>query len=184
MIRTFLALELPEEIRRRLISLQKEILPGDYNWEKEEKLHLTLKFIGDIEEKIVYDLCKSLNFLLKSQSFFCKLDKLGIFYKFNEPSILWVGLKAEPLIKELFQKIEKALSEFGIKEEKRKFKAHITLLRFKNKKISDNDIKRIKEFNIFDEEFICSTVTLYKSKLLSSGSIYNKLVEFNLKEGL
>ena len=65
MTRLFVALKIPDEIKKKIFELRNEILPewGKYNWEKEDKIHLTLKFIGEVDDNKIGQISQSLNFI-------------------------------------------------------------------------------------------------------------------------
>ena len=133
MIRLFIALLIPDEIQSRLINQCKNIFTDYtlYQWEKKEKIHLTLKFIGGFAESKLSALIDELSFLEEVKQFKCSLAGLGFFYNNDEPKILWAGLNTENRLIHLIDNLNSRLEKFKIRPDKRKFKPHITLLRIK-----------------------------------------------------
>ena len=134
-LRTFLAVDLSPGIRQALAQLQAELrgkLPK-VNWVRPESIHLTLKFLGDIEYSLVDRLRGVLEPLGKEQSSFTTdVQSVGVFPFVQKPRILWVGLTGEiqPLL-HLVSKIEEALEPLGFAPEARPYHPHLTVARIK-----------------------------------------------------
>jgi 2'-5' RNA ligase len=94
MTRLFVALIVPKEIKKKITEFRKEILSdwGKYKWEKEEKIHLTLKFIGEVDDIKVEKISQSLNFIENYSKFVCRFSSFGFFFKRGIAKILWVGI--------------------------------------------------------------------------------------------
>jgi 2'-5' RNA ligase len=139
MIRLFVALKIPHEVRSAIVKLRKVIYPDDnlFKWEPEEKIHLTLKFIGEVKAEIAEEISSSLKFVEEYKALRCQLNNFGFFYRKKDPVILWAGLNIDESVFEIVKRIEKHLTKFNIPEEKREFNTHITLLRIKRK--TDNN---------------------------------------------
>ncbi len=181
MIRLFIALLIPNEIRTQLINQCKKIVADyySYNWEKEEKIHLTLKFIGDFKEELLPQLMKEIGFIQSLKSLDCEINKLGFFYKNDEPKILWANLKTENRIFKVVEELNSKLEKFDVKTDNRNFKAHLTLLRLK-KHPGELFIKAIEESILEKLNFNSSQIALIKSTLTKQGSIYKELKVFEL----
>lgn len=182
MIRLFVALEIPLEIRQKITEIRKKIAPSkvDFKWENEEKLHLTLKFIGEVREELLEQIKNELNFIEGFQSFSCHLTKFGFFKKNGKPKILWVGLDLDNKVIDLVNQLNEKLKIFGIPEENRDFKAHLTLLRIKYN-FDENLMNSFYNFQIPEIKFTANNVVLYKSELLKSGSVYKEIINYKLK---
>ncbi len=182
-IRIFYALIIPDEIINFIISLRNDLSKNSTNirWEPEEKLHITLKFIGDVDEKKLTDIHKELLEIEKEVHYYkCQLKNFEFLYRNGKPSILWMGLIVEPTLDKLVNKLNSIFKSFGIEEEKRKFKPHITLLRLKNNP-GELFIKTFNEYVFPANSFIANKTALIKSELLSAGSIYTELNTYTLK---
>ena len=182
MIRLFIALLIPSETRTQLINQCKKIVPDyySYKWEKKEKIHLTLKFIGDFKEELLSQLLEEINFINELDSFDCEIDKLGFFYKNDVPKILWANLKTENRIFNVVEELNSKLEKFNVKTESRNFKAHLTLLRIK-KHPGELFVKAVEESKLKKLNFNSNQIALIKSTLTKQGSIYKDLKVFELK---
>lgn len=180
MIRAFIALELPEETVTQIISLRDKVFKNisNINWEKREKLHITLKFLGDSEKNVLDSLSNQLKNLAENYNkIYLSFDKFGIFKSNNIPRILWIGAKENEQLTSLVQSIEDICSQYSYPKEQRVFKTHITLLRIKNNNNIDNIIESAKQ-KFSEIETIADKLTLFQSQLLKSGSIYIPLQSF------
>lgn len=182
MIRLFIALKIPDQVRKEIIRLRNSAFPGyqNYKWEPEDKIHLTLKFIGEIEEKFLESLMDALEFIREYQKFNCGLIRFGFFFRNKEPKILWAGLSIDNTVFNLVNELNKRLEKFGIQPEKREFKAHLTLMRIK-KSVDKNFIKKFEDFIIPAAPFTADEIVLFKSELFAAGSKYTELKKFILK---
>jgi len=185
MIRTFIALELPEQELKKIIEIRNNYI-NDYDkikWEPINKLHLTLKFLGDTDEKIIPEINSELEKILKKYEVFeLAFDKFGLFTKDKKPRILWVGLKDNIKLNSLAQEIDNVISQFGFEKEKRKFTPHITLLRIKDK--DENfykDFYKLTQVEIPEINFKANKITFFKSTLLKTGSVYEPIKNFYIK---
>ena len=182
MIRLFIALKIPRNITESLLAHCKQISehPDDYNWENPEKIHLTLKFIGELEDNLVNRIEDELNFLESyySQNFI--ITKFGFFFRDGNPRILWAGLETDESIYKLVEELNRRLSIFSIPIEKRRFKPHLTLLRLK-KHPGNEFIDRFKSKKIQNMKFISDEIVLMKSELSQTGALYTAIKKYNLK---
>lgn len=169
MIRTFIAVPVPQTIRYILHSMGRG-LPGARPV-PEEQIHLTLRFIGEVEGGLFYDIKESLSDI-RHPAFTMGIKGVGHFPPRGKPRVIWAGVTAQEKLLALRNSVEKQLSSCGIPPENRKFTAHITLARLK-----DTHLKRIGEFlsgNSFLEmdEFPVRDFHLYSSKLTGRGAIH------------
>lgn len=181
MIRLFLALNIPDTIKSELIELRNSVAGSNFKWEEKEKLHLTLKFIGDVPEENLNNITSELNFLSHFSSFKCVIKNFGFFFRDYKPTILWAGLKIDESIFKLIDKVETVLEKFNIKKENRKFNPHLTLLRIKQDP-GNNFVNSFKNFTFEPLVFTANSISLFKSELHSSGSKYFEIKNYKLKE--
>ncbi len=181
MIRLFIALNIPDDVKSKLIELRNSVAGSNYKWESKEKLHLTLKFIGDIQDDLLNPIISEINFIQNFSAFDCAVTNFGFFFRDNKPNILWAGLKIDESIYELVDKIEASLEKFSIKREKRKFHPHLTLLRIKNDP-GKNFVNSFKNFTFEPLVFTANSISLFKSELFPQGSKYFEIKNFNLKK--
>jgi 2'-5' RNA ligase len=184
MIRLFVALNIPQEIKEEIIRLRNSAInnPLDYKWEPPEKLHLTLKFIGEVEENLVEKIKSEISFINKYKVFNCSFSKFGFFYMRKEPRILWLGLNINENkeVFDLVRKLNEELVKFHIPEERKKFKPHLTLMRVR-KKLDKNFINSFENCKLPDTEFCADSVSLIKSELSSGGSRYTEIKKYKLQ---
>ncbi len=181
MIRLFVALNIPEDIKFNLIELRNSVAGTNYKWEPKEKLHLTLKFIGEVSENSVNKITSELNFVQNFSAFNCAITNFGFFFRDKKPSILWAGLKIDESIFELVNKIDSELEKFSIKRDNKKFHPHLTLLRIKNDP-GLNFVNSFKNFTFEPLVFTANSISLIKSELLPQGSKYFEIRNYKLKQ--
>lgn len=182
MIRLFVSVKIPFEVKENLIRICKQIAPNPekYRWETSAKIHLTIKFIGEVEENLVKDIDHELNFVEKFESLDFLVKRFGFFFRANEPKILWVGLETQESIYNLAEELNQRLSKFSIPVEKRRFKPHLTMLRIKNNPGSDF-INKFKNYSFDNFNFTSREITLVKSRLSKTGAHYIDIKKYNLK---
>ena len=171
MPRLFIAVDMPETIKNNL-SLMAFGIPGA-KWVAPEQLHLTVRFIGEVDGGLFRDIKEILG-EIHFASFSLQLKGVGYFPPRGAPRVLWVGLeKSEPL-QLLRKKIDTALLRVRIEPEGRKFSPHITLARLKNSPV--NKIANFLSGNgLFSQEpFQVEDFKLYSSVLSPKGA-YHKV---------
>ena len=171
MPRLFIAVDMPETVKNNL-SLMAFGIPGA-KWVAPEQLHLTVRFIGEVDGGLFRDIKEILG-EIHFASFSLQLKGVGYFPPRGAPRILWVGLeKSEPL-QLLRKKIDTALLRVRIEPEGRKFSPHITLARLKNSPV--NKIANFLSGNgLFSQEpFQVEDFKLYSSVLSPKGA-YHKV---------
>ncbi len=175
--RLFIALEIPDCIIEKIEgALRKECKKyNSFRWEKKEKLHFTIKFLGDVENKLIPDIkriiCETAGGF---KPFSVDFKKFGFFYRNRKPAVLWVGIKNNPDMIKIFQELEEKLFEIGFEKEKRKFIPHLTLLRIKE----ENKFELLNNFfnlSVEDLSYQSGYISLIKSTLRREGSEYQTL---------
>jgi len=168
-MRLFVALSLPDALRARLQGLAAG-LPGA-RWVAPENLHLTLRFIGEVDRQEAEDSDAALA-AIRCDSFSLTLAGLGEFGDGRRLRSLWIGAERNEALERLQAKVEQALRRAGLPPEKRKFKPHVTLARFKSHpggRLEDyfaaHALFRAAPFEV-------TGFTLYSSYLSHEGAIY------------
>ena len=129
MIRLFTAVDLPEDVRERL-HLMSSGVPGA-RWLDTEKLHLTIRFIGDIPEDLASDITAELS-QIRFPAFDMTLDGVGCFGEGRRTRILWAGIQPCPELEALKTKTDAAITRAGGEVDRHhKFSPHITLARLR-----------------------------------------------------
>jgi 2'-5' RNA ligase len=177
-VRLFVGISLPGEVRQRL-ALLCHGLPGA-KWVEPEMMHMTLRFIGEVDGGVASDIDASLS-QVRAPAFELCISGLDCFEQAGRVHTLWVGVSPQPLLFHLRDKVESAVVRSGQPPERRKFKAHITLARFKTP--ADERIGRyLERHHGFDTEpFAVESFTLFRSHLLSGGAHYEALADYPLE---
>lgn len=179
--RLFIALKIPDDILDFIKNTRDDIYPFDANWESDDKLHVTLKFLGETDEIVQDKLIVSLNGLfLREEKIKCELGGFGFFYRDKLPTILWAGIIAEARLFELADKTEDVAVSLGFPKENKKFKPHITLLRIKKNGYKDITHAFDKK-KFYKKEFYIENAALIKSTLRPKGSVYEDVKNYKLK---
>ena len=178
-VRLFAALEIPKDILEQLIEIRKSLYDDEkLKWEGIDKLHITIKFFGDVFENKIEQINKKLNNITNNYlRVLGSFTNFGLFYRNNHPAILWAGLEATQKIVSLHKEINYSMYKLGFQKEVRNFKPHVTLLRLKGKE----DIHKIYKFNNYKidiNNFYFESIKLFKSELTRSGSVYSEINEF------
>jgi 2'-5' RNA ligase len=185
LIRSFLAIELPEAIRKRIEEIQRDLRSSnsDVRWVIPEKIHLTLKFFGNIEESRVDTITKSIEPLVGGTPHFSlEVRGMGAFPNIKNPRVIWMGLIDEKQVLIPLQgQLESTLETIGFQVEDRPFRPHLTLGRMNSGRGKDELIGRIQKYK--EEKFgdiEVKRLVLFKSDLRPAGPIYTPLREMNL----
>lgn len=182
-MRSFVAIELPEDVRRGLGELVERLQGSGarLTWVKPEAMHLTLRFLGDVDPE---PLQRFQELLAKAyegvERFPLEVRALGAFPNARRPSVLWVGV--EPVDGELSRVqalAEGAARSIGLPPETRAFHPHLTLARVKD---ADQGAKAMpywdREQAYEGGTFTAAGVTLFSSRLTPRGPIYERIQEF------
>ena len=178
MIRLFVALELPLKARELLSALQGGV-PGA-RWASHEQMHLTLRFVGEVDENVARDIDDSLA-SIRAPSFVLEIAGVGEFGGKN-PRALWAGVRANDSLLHLQKKVETALRRIGLAAESRKFAPHVTLARMKSAP-RDKVVQFLTHNALFaGGTFPVDHFILFSSHLSHNGSIYHPERTYRLEE--
>lgn len=184
MIRTFIAIEIPDKTKEKIARFQKlhtaKNLP--VRWININNIHITLKFIGEISESLVERIRKEIfEQPVKHESFELSIQGTGVFPNSVKPRILWAGIESgAKQISEIAADIDCKLNDLGIPKETRSFKPHITIGRFRARNKPENLDMLIAPGALESGAFTVEKVALMQSVLKPSGAEYSKLSEFSL----
>jgi RNA 2',3'-cyclic 3'-phosphodiesterase len=134
-VRLFVALELDEDAQALLAEYQRRLAGLDraVRWVRPEQIHLTLKFLGDVPDGQVMQVCRALDGLAAHEAFEFQIDGIGTFGPPRSPRVVWVGVRMpNSSLAEVQEACEKGLAELGFPSEGRAFKPHLTLGRVKD----------------------------------------------------
>lgn len=178
-MRLFIAALLPDEIRARMdeyIGALKSRCEG-VKWEQKEKLHVTLKFLGGVDDSNVPEITSVIGGLVRNCSpFETDIAGFGGFPDMRYPRILYIGLSENPELSSLQDGIDEALEPLGFPKETRGFLPHVTIGRIKSR-------LRIKETLPIPEKykFMIDEIAVVKSETRRDGSVYTPLHIFHLR---
>lgn len=173
-MRAFIAIEIPEKIKKEIIKIQKQLPEFKGKLTEEENLHLTLKFLGEVDEKNIEEIKKKLN-EIKIKKFNSEVDSLGFFSeKFIR--IIWLHMSN---CEELQKQIDEKLKDFFPREER--FMSHLTIARVKNVENKKEFIEQMKRIKISKMNFEVKKFELKESVLTEEKSIYKDIEVYSLK---
>ena len=177
MIRLFVGIEIPEELRRRMAMLATPI--DGARWVPEENLHITLRFIGEVPEDVAEDLAEALHDV-KVPPFSVSIAGAGHFESRKRVRTLWLDVEKNEALQALHDRIDSRLVRSGLAPEGRRYKPHVTLARLNEARpatvrdwLASNGMFRAVPFPV--DRFV-----LFSSHLGRNGSIYTPEVEFPL----
>lgn len=184
-IRTFIAFDTPLDIKKEILQVQislKESAP-DVKWEAESKFHVTLKFLGNVEENMLPKILNVIkNSLTECHQFPVIYQGVGAFPNKKRPRVLWVGCNnPDNHLIEIKNKLDKDLKPYGFEIEDRQFHPHITLGRVKSESGINNLIKKLENVNFEPRQVSINEILAVKSVLKPGGSEYTKLMTIPLQ---
>ena len=176
MLRLFVGIEFPPELKLRLSLLQNGIAGA--KWVDPGNFHLTLRFIGEVNEDTAADIDEALS-RLPAKRFTLQLAGVGAFGG-DKLRQLWVGVEREPALAALQSKIEHALTRVGLPPEPRKFAPHVTLARLREPRRDD-----LQRFLADHAQFRAEPLRVRQYSLIASyptkaGSIYEDQADYEL----
>ncbi|MGE5266776.1 MAG: RNA 2',3'-cyclic phosphodiesterase, partial [Deltaproteobacteria bacterium] len=168
MPRLFSGIELPDDIKSDLSALEMP-LPGA-SWIEEDDLHITLRFAGDIDNRLSHEFAEELA-RIDMDVFELQLDGVHILGG-NDPKILYAGLRTSPPLEALARAHERAARSAGLRPEKRPFKPHVTLARLRGADIAS--LTRVLQTHALfrSRPFVVEHFVLFSSKPKTGGGPY------------
>jgi len=182
-IRSFIAIELPDELRLEIGRLQAQLKSGSQPWVKwvnPDSIHLTLKFLGNIAVDRIDEITRAMEEAAQTvPPFHLEIKDVGAFPNLKRVQVVWVGISGEvDKLGQLQQRIESNLERLGFAPESRPFTAHLTLARLRNQASLD-ERQRFGQL-IADTRFQAGTIevdaiSLMRSQLTREGAIYSRI---------
>lgn len=183
-VRSFIAVELPEEVRTHLADIQRQLKKArtpSVKWVDPHSIHLTLKFLGNVETDKLAAITVAIRQSCEGiPPFSLEITGVGAFPNFNRPRVAWVGIKGElDKLIAIQKKLDALLAPMGFPPEDRPFSAHLTLARVRDdmppperqafgKLLQDTKFEASAVFRV-------DSVNLMRSQLSPSGAIYTRL---------
>jgi 2'-5' RNA ligase len=185
-MRTFIAIDLSPEIKSRLTALVERLAPlsCDIKWVRQDSMHLTLKFLGEVDDRqaaLVEELLRTI--VPKYEAVPMTFKGTGMFPPGSKsPRVLWAGAEAGPSLVPLQEEVEGGCEKLGFSREGRPFRPHLTLGRVKSPSGLGPVLREFEQS--CDESFgemLVRRLTFFQSRLRPGGAEYSVLKEFPLK---
>jgi 2'-5' RNA ligase len=191
-VRSFIAIELPAELKGGLAQLEAQLKlgkPSAVKWVDPSGIHLTLKFLGNIAVDRISAITRAMEEATRELSpFQLKVTGLGVFPNLKRVQVIWVGIGGEvDKLGQLQQRIESSLASLGFTAETRRFTPHLTLARLRDQ-ASPDERQRFGQL-IASTKFEAiytikvDSINLMRSQLTREGAIYSRLSSVGLREG-
>lgn len=174
-MRTFISIDIPEEVKEEIKKIQEKLPEFKGKKTEFENLHLTLKFLGELNEEEVEDVKNK----LREVRFFeidIGIDSIGVFSE-RFVRIVWLYVKGT---EELQRNVDEKLSELGFEKEKR-FMSHLTIARVKEVNDKKEFLNKLKKLNVPRVKFLIKDFRFKKSILKPEGPIYETIGKYSLK---
>lgn len=190
LLRSFIAIDLPDDLRNQILQLQKDLSPitnSFIRWTKLENIHLTLKFLGDVEKQRLNNVIKILEEIACTEvPFVLFISNTGVFPNLKRPRIVWVGINQSESLTKLVQRIEDKLTILGFDAEDRPYKPHLTIGRIRSYCTLKESLilaGALDSTNKIKASFLVSQIALYRSDLKSEGAEYSHLMTICFSAG-
>jgi 2'-5' RNA ligase len=180
-IRTFVAAEPTDEIRSKAEKLVRQLAGHDdgIRWVQPENIHLTLKFLGDVEDREIYSVCSAVKQATSNcQAFELSCRGVGAFPSLHHPRTIWLGVQdAEARLAALYSEVQDSLCNLGFAAESRRFHGHLTLGRVQANRLGQDKLREVIEANsdtVFGPLAVDELI-VYASELSRDGPNYTVL---------
>jgi len=176
MHRLFVAIRLPPPVRTRILDLMGGVAGA--RWQTEDQLHLTLRFIGEVDRHLARDVDAALS-SVHHPAFSIALNGLGVFDRRGEPVTLWAGVAPQEPLRALHKKVDQALDRVGVEPDRRAYTPHITIARLPR---GTGPIQPLIEQSggATSPPFAVDQFCLYESVLTPEGPLYAPVEIYSL----
>ncbi len=185
-MRAFIAIPIPPDIRSLAANIQARLsqVKTDVKWVERNNYHLTLKFLGEVEQNIIENTCQHLETItLGTPKIELKTDQIGFFPHAKRPRVIWLGISGDlPQANYLVDQIDDYLANEGL-EPGRKRNFHLTLGRIRSEKGQKELMATILQLNneLRKHNFIANKLDLMESELYTRGPIYRIYKSFEFR---
>lgn len=177
MHRLFVAIRPPEEVRDLLIDAMDD--SPALRWVGDEQLHLTLRFIGEVERPMANDIAAALE-RIRSPAFELSIIGVGKFEQRNGGAV-WAGVQPKEPVVALAAKVERAIQRVGLEAEHRSFMPHVTLARWNRRNAETVESFLRRNSDLRSDRFHVDRFVLFESRLNRHGAHYEEIAEFPLE---
>lgn len=179
MQRLFVAIDLPLPVKRELAGICRG-LPGA-RWVADEQIHLTLRFIGEVDNGRVQDIREALAGIRRA-AFALRLVGPAVFPPHGQPRVLWAGVEPVEPVVVLRDKVESLLVRLGLKPEGRKFSPHVTMARLRDTPVAGLTSYLAGKALFTSSEFEVDAFHLFSSVLTRKGAIHRLEASYPLNQ--
>ena len=176
MHRLFVAIRPPEPIRDLLIDAMDD--SPDFGWQNDEQLHLTLRFVGEVDRPVAEDLAAALGHV-HADRFQARINDVGRF-EARSAGALWAGVEAKEPLAALAAKVERVCQQVGLEPEHRAFHPHITLARWKGRRTREVADFLDRRRGLASEPWEVDAFALFESRLSRHGAHYEEVASYPL----
>lgn len=177
MLRLFVAIPIPDDVRQRLLAISSGVRGA--RWVRAEGMHITLFFAGEMDRDQANDLDAELE-SVSMPPFELSVRGLGYFERGSRIKSVWAGIEPNEALVYLHDRVESAAVKAGFERESRKFTPHITLARLKGGRADDIGPWIETHDHLSTPPFTVERFTLYRSHLAREGAMYEPMVEYQL----
>jgi len=183
-MRTFIAIEIPSEIKSALNALQNELrrAGADVSWTRQENIHLTLKFLGEVDERRIGEIEKvCVDSAREFRPFALGLGATGVFPNSRQPRVLWAGLSGEiEKAVEMQRRLDESLALIGFERELKDWRPHLTIGRLRSNRKTRELLALADAHPLPSMSFVVSEIVLIKSELHPAGARYSTIARASL----
>jgi 2'-5' RNA ligase len=176
MHRLFVAIRPPEPVRDLLIDAMDD--SADFRWQDDGQLHLTLRFIGEVERPLAEDIAVALG-RIRARSFEIRTKGVGRF-EARSAGALWAGVEPKEPVAALAAKVERVCIGLGLEPERRTFHPHVTLARWKGRRTREAEDFLQRRQGLVSDPFKVDAFTLFESRLSRHGAHYEAVETYRL----
>lgn len=180
-MRLFIAINISEEIKAGLKKIADKLkeIDADVKWVRPEGMHITLKFLGNVDENRKDKIMHVLEEISARKSpFTVTFQGVGVFPDLKRPRVVWIGIeKGREELKDIAKELDAHLSGLGFLKEAREFSVHLTLGRVKSSRGREKLVEVLESYNIILPELFVQKISLMESILKREGAEYRKVRE-------
>lgn len=177
MHRLFVAIRPPATVRARLLDLMRGVAGA--RWLDDDRLHVTLRFIGEVDRHLARDIDAALS-SVHHPRFSIAVNGLGVFDRRGEPATLWAGVAPHEPLRALHKKVDQALVRVGVEPDRRAYMPHVTLARLPR---GAGPLQVLIEASggVAGTPFEVEQFRLYESRLTPEGPVYETVERYPLR---
>lgn len=183
--RVFVAIDISDEVRQKIAAYIRDLMrhseAAAVKFERPEKLHLTLKFLGDIDPNRLENVVSAVYIIAgRHDSFALEVAGTGVFPNAAKPRILWLGIRGEGP-SSIVSEIDDACRALGFPPEKRDFKPHLTMGRVRQGDKASEVVRYHLDHDFAPVRSLVTKLSIYESRLLRTGSVYTLVSSHRLR---